>query len=362
MRINVALSLSQLSLLVLASEVKNIVIFGDSNSDVGNGQRWCNGPLWNEYLASSWNATLYNFAYSGSVCDNNMYPKTKQYIPSFKDQVEGYYKLELNLNSSETVYGVWFGLHDINKMSKKKEVDFKQIAECIGQQLRSINKVFQANKFIIFNIPPLEYMPYYLNTDQATEKNQAAVEINKLLEKDIANLNRHHHALEMDLVDINSLVNDIIVNPALFNYKQTSIPITSDCTDCPDDHEYLWWDHTHFSTAFHKTIATSIIESASFTPRVNITKEPTVHSRTYEIRPSKGIIEGLVKEYDQSKNKLNMTYETILEEDIYYITQTYANNQQYYLFLFLLFMIAVIGYLKLYKRMKYVLFQNNQET
>ncbi|CEG77446.1 hypothetical protein RMATCC62417_12196 [Rhizopus microsporus] len=120
MKINVVLSLSQLSLLVLASEVKNIVIFGDSNSDVGNGQRWSNGPLWNEYLASSWNATLYNFAYSGSVCDNNMYPKTKQYIPSFKDQVEGYYKLELNLNSSETVYGVWFGLHDINKMSKKK--------------------------------------------------------------------------------------------------------------------------------------------------------------------------------------------------------------------------------------------------
>lgn len=91
-------------------------------------------------------------------------------------------------------------------------------------------------------------MPYYLNTDQASEKNQAAIEINKLLEKDIANLNRHHHALEMDLVDINSLVNDIIVNPALFNYKQTSIPITSDCIDCPDDHEYLWWDHTHFST------------------------------------------------------------------------------------------------------------------
>lgn len=57
-----------------------------------------------------------------------------------------------------------------------------------------------------------------------------------------------------------------------------------------------------------------------------------------------------------------MTYETILEEDIYYITQTYANNQQYYLFLFLLFMIAVVGYLKLYKRMIYALFQNNQET
>lgn len=89
--------------------------------DVGIDQRLSNGPLWSEYLAGAWNASLYSFAYSDSVCDNNMYSNTnKTYVPSFKDQVEAYYQLGLNLNPSETVYGIWFGLHDVSEMTEGK--------------------------------------------------------------------------------------------------------------------------------------------------------------------------------------------------------------------------------------------------
>jgi hypothetical protein len=89
--------------------------------DVGNSQRWSDGPLWSEYLAMGWNASLYSFAFSGSVCDNNMYNTIAQEdrVPSLKDQLEAYYNLNLNLNSEETVYAFWFGVQDVFEMAKR---------------------------------------------------------------------------------------------------------------------------------------------------------------------------------------------------------------------------------------------------
>jgi phospholipase/lecithinase/hemolysin len=95
-------------------------------------------------------------------------------------------------------------------------------------------------------------MPYYYNTEQASNKSQAAIEINRMLEKDVSNVNKHHHALEMDLVDIHSLVNDIVVDPFIFNYKYATTSIITDCVQsgepCSSSDEYIWWDDTHFST------------------------------------------------------------------------------------------------------------------
>lgn len=132
------LYLLQLSTITFAATVKNLVVFGDSNSgknkqicsneetkeemtDVGNGQRWSNGPLWSEYLALGWNASLYSFAFSGSVCDNGIYNSISKEdkVPSLRDQLEGYYKLGLDLNPQETVYAFWFGVQDVYEMAKR---------------------------------------------------------------------------------------------------------------------------------------------------------------------------------------------------------------------------------------------------
>lgn len=94
--------------------------------DVGNSQRWSDGPLWSEYLAVGWNASLYSFAYSGSVCDTGIYnsiPKENR-VPSLRDQLEAYYNLNLNLKPEETVYAFWFGVQDVHEMSKRHGKSF----------------------------------------------------------------------------------------------------------------------------------------------------------------------------------------------------------------------------------------------
>lgn len=77
--------------------------------------------MWSEYLAYGWDATLYSFAYSGAVCDNRIYGSTLNETPpppSIKDQVEAFYKLKLDLNPEETVFGFWLGFNDIFQVTK----------------------------------------------------------------------------------------------------------------------------------------------------------------------------------------------------------------------------------------------------
>lgn len=132
--------------------------------DVGNSQRWSNGPLWSEYLAVGWNASLYSFAYSGAVCDSSLYNTIAEEnrMPSLKDQMDHYYNLKLDLKPEETVYAFWFGIQDIFEMAKrhgkiknnikyiskkkliyciigKHEPDYKEITDCIGQELVNEN-------------------------------------------------------------------------------------------------------------------------------------------------------------------------------------------------------------------------------
>ena len=132
---------------VIAAEeaVKNIVVFGDSFSDVGNKQRMTNGPVWSEYLAVGWNASLYSFAFSGAVCDNAMYKteKNQEFIPSITDQVEMYYNQHLALPSEETVFIIWVGVNDVYKIFAKDdspealETEYKKVVDCIGTNVVS---------------------------------------------------------------------------------------------------------------------------------------------------------------------------------------------------------------------------------
>lgn len=74
-------------------------------------------------------------------------------VPSLKDQLDNYYNLKLNFDPAETVYAFWFGTQDIFEMAKrhgKHEPDYKEITDCIGQQL--VRTTSHSNMFIFQNI------------------------------------------------------------------------------------------------------------------------------------------------------------------------------------------------------------------
>lgn len=135
--------------------IKNIVVFGDSYSDTGNKQRLTNGPLWNEHLAVGWDASLYNFAFSGAVCDNGMYA-TDTFIPSIIDQVEMYYKQNMSLNPEETVVIFWVGVNDIYKIFKEHDTiqseQASKVVECISTNIVSKKKTKSIHAVYLFTL------------------------------------------------------------------------------------------------------------------------------------------------------------------------------------------------------------------
>ncbi|KAI9481187.1 MAG: GDSL-like Lipase/Acylhydrolase-domain-containing protein [Benjaminiella poitrasii] len=345
MKINLATIFTlQLSTVAMASIVKNLVVFGDSNSDVGTIQRWSNGPLWSEYVAAAWNASLYSFAFSGAVCDSGIYKSIAKddKVPSLRDQLEAYYNLDLKLKPEETVYAFWFGVQDIFEMAKRhgrQEPDYKEVIDCIGQQLRIARKVFLSDRFLVLNVPPLGSMPFYQNTELAVNRSQAAVEVNRGLEKDVANLNKHHHALEMDYVDIYSLINDIIVDPTIFNFKNPNTSYLDECFEekscIHSEDDYIWWDETHFTTAFHKSIAISIIDAESYLPKVLLTEDliqqinnpkSKFHSEMYTAPSYKGNVDKAAALYDIQKSQPHQPQQPPLEEDILDFTSDHTQQ------------------------------------
>ncbi|KAI8876573.1 carbohydrate esterase family 16 protein, partial [Backusella circina FSU 941] len=265
----------------LADTVNNIVVFGDSYSDTGNHQRLTNGPLWNENLAVGWNASLYNFAFSGAVCNNTMYEKedTVHYIPSIVDQVEMYYKQNLKLNPEETVIIFWVGVNDIHKIFEKNkddrtkiDSDLKSVADCIGSNLRTVRKVFSTNKFIVFGVPPLERMPFYAGSYLESSRETAANQLNEYLTKDTEKMNKHLQSLELDLVDIHKLLDDISDTPDNFGIKNAIEPYWDACQGkCTDDIDsYVWWDKTHLTGGIHRLVSSSILLAGSHAPATEL--------------------------------------------------------------------------------------------
>ncbi|KAI7862568.1 GDSL-like Lipase/Acylhydrolase-domain-containing protein [Spinellus fusiger] len=258
-----------------AQKIKHLVVFGDSNADTGNFQRWTNGPLWSEHVAVGWNATLDSFAYTGATCDRARFSNVMRFddSPSVKDQIEMYYRQPLSYVSSETVYAIWVGSSDIYKSflqrpNASKLSDLKFIVECITKQVMSLRKTYKANQFIVFNAMPMEHMPFYQDAEGASGRGEAAKEFNKLLSKEVARLNKYHHALVLDLVDTHSLLTDMMAKPKEFGFKDTSSAYLGQCQGhCEgEENNYVWWDRTHLTGGAHYAIANSILLAGSFSP------------------------------------------------------------------------------------------------
>ncbi|ORY92216.1 GDSL-like Lipase/Acylhydrolase-domain-containing protein [Syncephalastrum racemosum] len=299
----------------VAQAAKHLVVFGDSYSDVGNLQRLTNGPLWSEDLAVGWNASLYSFAFDGAVCDNALFSDNSTYVPSIRDQVEAYYNQQLDLDPEETIYAFWIGINDIERSFQLQDpsTSLKNTVACLSQQLKNVRKVFGSNRFIVINAPPLDRMPYFAGTDNEQSRADATNTLNTLLSREVTKLNKHHHALELDLVDVYAMLNDMVEKPDEFGFKDATHAYwdacQGRCTDAVDS--YVWWDEIHLTGGAHRAVANSILLSGSLEPPVSVDvtadaqaqleADPRFQSAQYEAKPHTDIVDKKVAEIIAAK-------------------------------------------------------------
>ncbi|KAI8072733.1 GDSL-like Lipase/Acylhydrolase-domain-containing protein [Gongronella butleri] len=310
--------LSFLLLPLGAMAISNLVVFGDSYSDVGNFQRWTNGPVWSEHVAAAWNASLHSFAYSGAVCDNALYPNnTSIYYttPSIMDQVEFYYTQHLNMDPSDTVYAFWVGVNDVHQMFKENPEmpPLESISACIAYQIETVHRLFNANQILLMNLPPMEKMPYFLNTLAADERRDAVITINKQLHQHVDALNSNYPRLSLDYIDVHSLLNDVIADPEPFGFVNTDGAYWDNCENyCNEKNmdQYVWWDRTHLTGGVHHVLGNSVLQAGSYAPSTTIPKKQTeklllkseseIRSPIYRAVPHTGLILDMWEEMDDA--------------------------------------------------------------
>lgn len=100
-----------------AGQIRNLVTFGDSYSDVGSPAD--GGVAWPTYAAGYGHFNLFPFAKSGATCSNNL---TNRPFPSvFESQLPLYFSEVANgtlkLNPDETIYTLWIGTNDVGRAS-----------------------------------------------------------------------------------------------------------------------------------------------------------------------------------------------------------------------------------------------------
>ena len=137
-------------------QIKNIVTFGDSYSDVvlaGDG-----GTAWPIYVADYANLTLFPQARAGATCTDKLTPRI--YPSVFESQLPTYFAEvangTINVNLNETIFTLWIGTNDIGvgellTGQQNPGVTVVQTTECVADWVQTLYDS-GARNFIFQNV------------------------------------------------------------------------------------------------------------------------------------------------------------------------------------------------------------------
>ncbi|KAM0793177.1 hypothetical protein ACM66B_000650 [Microbotryomycetes sp. NB124-2] len=250
-----------------------IVSFGDSFSDVGNGawtvsnktwpadshyvgHRFSNGPVWMENTAKLLHLPLTSFAVGGATTSNKLVqgytgPNSTIPVPSVVDQVEAFLKAKSG-KMAKTLFVIegggndaFFGLPNVTA------------SKSVNDLVRAARKLeARGAKYVLLpTLPPLApHYPFSAQTpsysqplkDFSTEFRQAVLSATKTIKT-------------RAYVDLYTTYSRVLANPKLFGFDPSKID--ENClkgvysggkvTVCDEPRRYVWWDEYHPTKDMH---------------------------------------------------------------------------------------------------------------
>jgi phospholipase/lecithinase/hemolysin len=298
-------------------------VFGDSLSDPGNAfsltgglfpdsslslpfaGRFSNGPVWIESLASSLdlNPTAFftsfsqspdgaNYAVGGSLSGNQNVNSSHGFSVGLQQQLEAFIAPLLATSqsaNSDALYTIYAGANDyvLSPLSLLKFIPPPETPPNTDTTVNNISNAISslysvgARDFLIPNLPALGQTPLAtLFTGTSDLLNQLTDEHNLKLELAIAELNQSLSGVNITLLDVNSVLDRMIQNPAQFGLTNVTgswsntvkyfCPdaflgkdgsVESCDVDVPDPDEYLFWDILHPTAAAHQVVANEALSA-----------------------------------------------------------------------------------------------------
>lgn len=286
--------------------VSQLVTFGDSLSDNGNlyqktlayhqanprmhvipedpyyRGRFCNGPVWVEYLAESLHLNtkhrnaVRNYAYGGSWVEpaelsHHLFP------PSLRKQVDSYLaEIRPDEDLSHVLYSFWHGANDllVNR-NDIRQVTTDMVSMIHAQMERLIKH--GARHFVVVNMPDLGTVPFNLQirTTLVSEQSAASSMYNQKLTRMLAQL-KELYPVDIAEVDIftpiqivsteNTYRGEYFRKSRFPCYKGRAALIHIESNElenpasvllehvCRDPDNYVFWDWIHPSTKVQKLV------------------------------------------------------------------------------------------------------------
>ena len=258
----------------IAATFSQIVVYGDSLSDVGrlstalggtfppsppyDGGRSSNGPLWVEYLATSLgipNNPSTNFAVGGAKTDSHPQDSFPGLI-GIKQQIAG----NSIQDDPNALYIIWGGANDYLSATPANP------ATTIGNLTSQIGTLIardDAKNILVVNLPDLGQLPSTRNPPSLSAQLDALTAVhNTGLADSINTLSQSNPSVKLSLLDVNSLYSKVAANPSSYGLTK----VTDQCfgsASCTNPSTYLFWDEIHPTTAGHKLISDLAFQTVS---------------------------------------------------------------------------------------------------
>ncbi|MCY7367699.1 MAG: autotransporter domain-containing protein [Chamaesiphon sp.] len=265
-----------LPLPVLAQNIEEITIFGDSLSDNGNAfkatnsavppnppylnGRFSNGPVWVEGFSTELKlpaAVINNFAFGGATSGtgNTVLP----ILPGLTTEINQFLVVSPRVNPNGLVV-IWAGTNDYIGGGAVNPVPV------VGNLTTAVQRLIGAGaqQFIVSNLPDLGKIPVGLATPiQSAGLSQLSAAHNLALRTSIQTLVRNNPNISIIPTDMAALFNATITNPARFgftNVTQSCVnPVTGTVCATPDT--FVFWDTLHPTAAGHRLISAYALDT-----------------------------------------------------------------------------------------------------
>lgn len=282
-----------------AANFTGIYAFGDSLTDTGNvfnlsgntfppppyfDGRASNGPLWVEYLADKLNLPIEpsttggtNFAFLGATTglDNTVNPA----LLGLQQEVGLYLNFLSTKNLTadpNALYVVSAGANDYLPTESTTFTPYTEPYTTVTNLAFVVTALATvgAKNILVVNLPDLGELPRTNTTSDANRLNNLTQAHNTLLSQTLNSLPLSPE-VDISILDVNTLFNNVVNNPARFNFTNVTDPCFTGSSICSNPNEYLFWDQIHPTTAGHRLIGNLAAQSLgvpepSFVPGVAI--------------------------------------------------------------------------------------------